>query len=362
MFIKKNFILLVLAILFSCTSQNTEVANSDSNTPVKERFQAILKGEPPVEYNFERTFRKKILPVRQKQLLYNNSDLYVKNDTLIGFDWQEQQLLIYSDDLNVSKFGKNGMGPTETTGVSFYRMTSDTSYVTFDYFRSRLAEFTLQNELIRDHTFTESKVDEVQYAGGTSNRNLFVLYHINNSRYLVSYYDFKEKKILKSFDIQEIFPSIGEHYDYDLVVEGQFYMNPTNTIYSFYKAGFFLVFDGSLNKPAVYRTIDRSAFPKATKIPDGYGGFNYGVSPEYSISSNGAVSNNIFYLLSDLQHNGRKTIDTYSIASGEYLGSIDLPNLDDGQKPTIIAVSEDNQTLFVLYEDLVIVEFEVEEL
>jgi hypothetical protein len=68
------------------------------------------------------------------------------------------------------------------------------------------------------------------------------------------------------------------------------------------------------------------------------------------------------YLPFSLQRDNRLAIDTYSIASREYLGSIDVPNLDDGQKPEIIAVSEDNQTLYVLYEDLVIVEFEVEEL
>ena len=144
-----------------------------------------------------------------------------------------------------------------------------------------------------------------------------------------------------------------------MVVEGEFHLNEQYSVYHFFKAGFFLVFDKSLDKPRLYSTIDQTDFPRATQTPNEYGGFSYGTYPEYFVFPSGTISDDKLYLLSNLQKNNKRAIDIYSLKSGDYIGSIDVNNLADGQKPEILAISKNDQNLFIQYEDLVIGKYEI---
>ncbi len=342
--------LLFITLLLSCNA-NQEHAGS------KQNFKATLKSNPPVNYNFDRYITHSLEPVRQWQAQYPSAYLYVANRYLIGYDRGNQHILVYDSAHNLSTYGQYGMGPDEIADAFYFRLDSDTTYLIFDLQKQRLVRFSRDNKVLEALNFNNSHISFVDYLGMSPVTNRFIIFHARQEQYYLSYINFPSGQVIASYEIHSVIPTIGQAFDYDLVVEGEFHVNDRYTVYHFYKAGYFLVFDKSTNKPQLYRTIDQTDFPRAVKLPRGDGGYTYSTQPEFIIFPSGTISRRYLYLLSNLQAGHKRAIDIYQLDSGAYVGSIDVPNLADGQRPDIIAVSHDDNQLFIQYEDLVIGEY-----
>ncbi|GEM_PF-3933008 len=345
-------LLLAIALSMACTPRQ------ESAYPTQ-TFKKTLKGTPPLTYDFTRTLTHRITPVKQAQTELRSTYFYCLNDSaLVGYNLRLQNILCYGQQFNLVTFGQRGPGPNEIESGYYFRLQSDSVYWIFDLAKQRLGKFTYTNQLLDYQKFNTAHIPLVDYMGMSPRENSFLIFHTTDTgSYALSIFDFSGKRIVKTWDINAIIPQIGEKYDYEMVIEGEFHKSDSFAVYHFYKAGYFLVIDSKHEKPEIYPTIDKTKFPVSIKTPQGDGSYSISTNPPYILFESATVSNKYLYILSSLQSHNKKAIDIYDLPTGTYVGSVNVPNLADGQRPEIIAVSPGDDYLFIQFEDLVLGKF-----
>ncbi|NJK83066.1 MAG: hypothetical protein HC912_03860 [Saprospiraceae bacterium] len=355
---KKNQ--LILSLILSALLSSCDRSNKDSQEGV--HTKTYKKQTENFSYNFTRKMIGTLRVQSQQESIIKGFRLKWYNEHL----WMGNNLKLIRYDAslnNYEAFGKQGGGPDENQNITYFTVSND-SYTIFDFEKQRVATYTFKDSLLRYQKFNDGNIPFIDYFGIQESKNEYLLMYEESSQ--SKGYDYKFSITnntgarLKDFSLKKLL-NINDLEDLELALEGEFITNhPKFTVFYFFKVGKFIVYEGTLRNTKIYDTVDKTPIPQTVRVTRGDGGFNIQTKPPYIIFSSASVSKNHLYLLSTLAEKNYKMLDIYQLTTGKYIGSIKLPDLDDGQSAELIQITPDEKRLYVQYEDLGLVNYTID--
>ncbi len=348
--------LLILCTLFSSCEKTSEKSQESIYT------KTYKKQTENFNYDFTRKMIGNLKVQFQQESVIKGFRLKWYNDQL----WMGNNLKLIKYDSTLNNyvaFGKQGGGPDENQNITYFTVSND-SYSIFDFEKQRVATYTFQDSLLNYRKFNDGKTPFIDYFGIQETKNEYLLMYEESSQ--SKGYDYKftitnDSGIrIKDFSLKNLL-KINNVEDLELALEGEFITShPKFTVFYFFKVGKFIIYDGVAREVKIYDTIDKTPIPETVKVALKDGGFNIQTKPPHIIFSSASVGKKHLYLLSTLSEKKYKMIDIYQLDTGKYIGSIRLPDLDDGQGAELIQVIPNEKKLYVQYEDLALVNYTID--
>lgn len=264
-----------------------------------------------------------------------------------------------------NSFLDKGEGPKEHVGLKRVFFEGESSYSTFDFSQQLFRTFDFADSMVIFDKFEPEKWvnDIVQLK-----EDVYLISEAFEDDYKFKIINFKERIVIIEYDILNLLEDVlsipdikSIAYDKNLIFEGYFSSGSGDFIvYTFNKAGFFILFNKNGEYVGIFQTIDKLPLPKFStrEISPGY--LVHEVVPDLRGNfSRGINEKNVFILSNILEpsYKNKRPIDIYDIKDGKYLYSFFVPNLEDGQTPNEIFVYNDN--LYVLYENSDVVKYKL---
>ena len=338
-------LLIILVTLISCKEKNKE-----------ENYRLQLKGkESDFVWNFKRNFIASLSDDLSSEYNGKLTKILPGNDTVFyGIDIATWQICAFDLNLKVTKkFGKGGSGMIDesmnffdiklTTDKKGYYLISNGYVLKKYYFANghnkyyKLPVFT--------NTFAVTGNDSLLLACERKDGNGLVFrnfYFDNNTRQ-------------NEHDILELLKYNEDIYMSDLVFEGFFTNGKEYIAYIPYKVGKVLIFNKKGGFETTFYSIDKTPPPKVKEISLGNGSFTYETQPSFVHFIDAAIYNQHLYILSTIDKPNSRSIDIYRLPAGDYMGSIRLASLGDGQNA--ISFVRNNNHLIVLYENMTMIKY-----
>lgn len=355
---KKVAIILISLTILTALVVMSIPSGESKRGPVEGRKNIKLAIEEfDYEWNFYRNYNTKIKKSYQGDYFSSLYKVFSLDEQIVGIDETTEELIFFErGSFEVErKFGSKGGDPLENERIKSIDYDQGFIYMV-DNSRAMVKKLDNNGILLKYKKF-DFYLDNGVYIGD----GRFVLSgdDKNSGEYGLKIYSIEEDRFISEFS----FESVIEPESKDLigiVYEGNLLKTElyNGFIYYCYRTGLFLRFEH--NGDLVYRkkTIDETPVPKPVHKDLGGGYTSYDAYPPQVFQYSASVVDGHLFILSNIAANFNKEIDIYNLDNGDYLGSIALPNLEDGQKPKEILV--EGSDLVVLYENMTLVCYEMD--
>jgi len=277
---------------------------------------------------------------------------------LIGISKPEWQITTISDDLStINKFGISGEGAIEEN-INFYAYDVNYNfYAVADNQKGWLKLYSWIGDSMISYYPLDYHISSFIMIDDTT---IFSLLENETGALEFNLKDVKNNVELSRINLRAISGlEMEEDFEY-LVFDGWFIKDENYIVIYFVLGGELWVFNkyGEFQKKIV--TIDKTPFPEGIRVPQPDGGVIYSTKPEEIFFLDAEVNDGVIYLLNTISVQNVRYIDAYSAATGNYMYSFELRELQDEQLPVDIAIT--NNYLNVLYEEMTIKRFDIKSL
>lgn len=346
------------------SKSNAGTSSEDSSTfsEVEELDDAITKPESKVSKP-SRDFKFKVKKLNEFSYDEGRVFRWVNRDGKMQVIDDNSQRIVQLDPNTgiVEKvFGQKGGAPWENEGLVFYDVLMDAdTFIVADNVKMAVSKRTFNNDKNIDYYKLEGGFWDASMLNYPS--FIFLIEKGNEN----GDFEFVTKSLfsgdeLNRVDFRRTLEIPQNEKFLNIAYEGMFLRNQLGkVVYLCSKAGLFLIFDEKGNVDKVSQTIDQSPPPKVEMKKIGNVSL-YVKEPDISINYSATIDDEFLYVLSLIRFKKANNLvmDQYSLESGEYTGSIEIPNYGK-QLPSEILMKS-NKELSVLYEDMMIVNYELE--
>ncbi len=363
LFLQSFVITLISIFSFSCKNDSRKDNKTTAllESPVQQQVQ-FKDSISQYSYDFTRKFPFKLKLLNRVDDFENVDKFqinnYHKEDGFWIINGSTKKIEYYN--LNFKKersFGEIGEGPQEFLQPYFFFVDQDKILV-HDFQQHALKEVSLKDFSVKQFEFKQ-----LFYSPAFFSDRKFLFNPVNddkNAPFTFVLYDLKTKTKVKQFILENELQV--EHKNYmRQVYDGDFRQNSTYSVYFNYCTGWLFVYSNIQHKfISKIQTIDKTPSPNAYWKEVG-GGIKVLVKdpPKFWFLDGFVDSDNTFFLLNEVTKKG-SVIDVYdleSLKNNNYLYSISLPDLEDGQKASHIF--KINNYLIVYYNDQTIIRYEI---
>ena len=333
-------ILLFLILLVSC-SKTAKEQESQPGKNIKNR-KYVGKLIKKNEFDFDRG--------KPVCLFTDGPDYWIadgKNQTVFKVD-KEGHIK--------AKYGRMGGAPAENQRIKDIYIKGDSLGI-IDNAKDVIKYMSL---LGKDSVIFYQKFYDHIDRGKFLNNSLIAISNSEDDDLLINITDYAGQR-LHVTSLKEI-----THYEdesIDLVYEGEFTRMNKNGyfVYFTYRQSFLVCFDSTGKVQYTSHTID--LFPPPKPAFEKYGEFTmHTVDPDIMVNLKADLNDNYLYILSNViarKNKDKRALDVYNVSNGEYVHSIRVPVLEDGQIPLDFAVLNNDKNLVVVYDNFRIVEYEL---
>lgn len=345
-------LLVLLPFVIACESSSS--SNEGKNTL---RYREKIENH---YYDFERTFLEK--PQKLAEIEAPQTIFWLKFQEGKIWSANNQHLVQFEDSLtDFQVFANPGEGPEENNTIAHFWAEKD-SYNIFDAAKQRVASYNFRNKLIREYKYNLDDLPYVDFFAKIPKQTdeIMLAYESKNGEGLPDLYLEKAKLLSNQRESQvslrKLLDIESRVNGLDILLDGEFVGNSLYQVFFCYRFGKFIIYNLETKRYQVHSTIDQTPMPKLKKQTNNTGGYSFVAQPNFIFFPSASVSKKYLYLLSNIDKNQR-SIDRYELESGNYDGSFALPPLDDGQLAEVIALSPDDQRLWVAYDNLSLIEY-----
>ena len=281
--------------------------------------------------------------------------MWITNNYVFLSNAATKQIYQYSHDGEMlRKLGKQGVAPWENGTIWYFAVSSDQKhYYVQDYPKLLLKKYDIDTDSIVSY----KKVIELRTNCVLMDNDKFVIPHEDDKGkdYKLGFYDYNNSKFDSYWSLKEhiLNYSFDENPHLWYIFQGDFCRNSNGQVLHYcFESGVFLLISPDSKTIKVFNDFRNSPIPKST-VENGM----IRLQPKQNVAFCAAMDNIHFYILITKDGSTKKfanpVLDVYSNTSGKYEYSIDLPLLDDEQRPMRIEIHKNN--LWVLYENMTVV-------
>jgi len=362
---KKKILFLLVGLLFiflnsGCNDKSQTITSNKKIIIDREHY--FKKDKIHYKWNFIRNYNKKISKVLEKDLAIKSFNYRIYNDTLALVDWENNNIILYNSNLEtLIKIGKKGNGTPDENGKIMYFGMFANKLLLYDFDKLIMKKLNFSGDLI------EYKKMPRSFRGKNIINDKFIITFLNDSSGIkeMAHYSYSNNKIKNKYSFTQDFPQLIKNKSLvnNQILAGKF-DNGNNTKYSVYffnKAGYFII--NNQNEYKTYQTIDKTPLPKGMEENIGGGFTTYRTKPDVDFFLSATTDKHYLYLLNNItdhEKSKNKVIDYYNLRNGEYQGSINVPDLTDGQTAHQIAIDNSGKFIYVYYDNLTMLKYEIQ--
>ncbi|GCC50871.1 hypothetical protein SanaruYs_10900 [Chryseotalea sanaruensis] len=169
-------------------------------------------------------------------------------------------------------------------------------------------------------------------------------------------YDFYDDTITNKINLSEILQLEKKDSFVDFVFDGQLVRDEHYAMFYFIKVGKLLFFDLNGNYLFHIETIDETPAPVGFSGPGGA----YQTKPSIPTVLDARLHNGQAFVLSNLSNSNHRCIDVYNIEMKQYVSSLRIDALEDGQLPVSFTINTAGE-MVVLFENMTLCKYTITE-
>jgi hypothetical protein len=326
-------------------TENRTVATPTSSGKKVRSFSEAPKEINNYAYNEGKVFK----------WIFRDQQVYVLDDA------EQNVLAMNPEDGRIRhRFGRKGGAPWENEGVTSFEIADNQLY-TLDNSKMAIRKSSVENPKEVAYFY---KSENSFWDGILLDQDTYLVLTDTDSGEKGDFHfdvlDISQKKVKQSYDFRKL-AGITDNSKYlNVAYEGYFLRNEHKEVfYICSKAGLFLKFDAAGNFQYLARTLDNRPAPVVTTKTFGNATI-YIKEPDLNSNYAATADGQYLYILSlvRFKKSNNLAVDLYDVRTGDYHSSFELPNHEDQLPVEILKL--DNNKLMVLYEDMQIVNYELQ--
>lgn len=295
----------------------------------------------------KRSFRKKLVLLSDFEFYYKSTRFTVVDSEIYLWNFSNREVNKYSANGDLLEtYGQFGNGPEDLDRVVQIKVNKD-RVILFDAGNSALKEFDRATAQFISSSKIEYPIDKGIFYGDDQ---IYLQSYGKAGSLSFGIYDQETKEVDSDLAVNELFNDIP---DSGLIYDGFFAPTECGVFYVSYQMPEIYRLDNKGNVDFNVKTIYNVPAPTIVKTA------NITAPQNTFIHLMGLYADcyKIYLLTSVVNADSQRVVDIYDVADGEYMESIVVPSLPDGQNPTEIVV--EGNKWYILYDEKLVV-YEVE--
>lgn len=351
--------IVIILRLYNKSAENYWEGKSFSNKQQTKRSNDIVEGAKRDDVDLrnisERSFQFELTSVGQLEFI--NSSIWkwkVFDGNLWVIGTSNQTFYKLDDKGNVlQQWGRDGGAPWENEEVANFHIEDEKFYIV-DRDKREVKIVEKNNEVL-----FYRKLDTPFWSGSFVGKNNLVFVSESGPEFRFTIEDLKQSTESSSIDIAPLLGLAKPYPNMNIAYEGYFTSNNTKAAYVSLKAGKFFIINTLDGNVKAFDTIDKTEPPKIS-IRELSGLNIFLRDPDHNVNYSSCMDSDYLYILSTVlfKRKDELNLDIYKLSTGEYIGSANIPNYED-QYPIDITKSMNGNDIYVLYEDQMIIKYEI---